>query len=511
MSDLHDPKLATESGANAKADARAAAGGGAPPPRTLSGTHSTQESILQRRMTLSDLVEVNSFREVMRSFADLYRVGIKVFDAEGGKLVDVRVGASTFDAYLFEFPSTRQASTRLITSLKNDPFDSRNGLDIPRVVNCFNGLRYVVMPIAYEGDTLGRLIFGPYRPNSTDGPSDELLQLEPKLDRERLVELMAPIRQAPDELVAKVLQQMQRVVEVILFTSYRAVLTSQMHIESVTASYNELQDKNRTLREANDRLQELDKMKSNFLATVSHELRKPLTSVIGYSEMLLEGMAGALNDEQREYVSTIMEKGESLLGLISQILDLSRIESGNLRVHYSTFELRDILKAASTSVLPQAQKKKLNLEVKVPDDLAPYRGDREKIGQVAVNLLGNAVKFTPEGGTVTLQADVWEGQRKHPKTTGTDEFGGDALFGVETEKFVRIVVQDSGVGIPAEKTERVFERFFQVDNSSTREYGGTGLGLSICKNFIDAHQGDIWCDSDTGKGAKFTILLPLNP
>jgi signal transduction histidine kinase len=281
-----------------------------------------------------------------------------------------------------------------------------------------------------------------------------------------------------------------------------------MHIESVTSSYHELQDKARTLREQNDRLQELDKLKSNFLATVSHELRTPLTSVIGYSEMLLEGMAGAMNDEQRDYVRTIMDKGESLLSMISQILDLSRIESGNLRLVITDFNVREVLRAALTSVVPQCQKKGIHLETHIGEDLPFLKGDREKIGQVVVNLLGNASKFTPAGGRIKLSADRFTGPRRARSTDKADH-GAGQLFDLADESFVRIVVEDTGIGIPQDKLDRIFERFFQVDNSSTREFGGTGLGLSIVKSFIDAHGGDIRVDSETGKGSRFTVLLPV--
>lgn len=466
------------------------------------------ESVLQKSISLAELVELESFREVMKSFADLYRVGVKVFDAEGTKLVDVRVGNGGFCGYLWEHGSTRQACTKLVTGLKNDAFDEQQGKEVPRVVDCFSGLRYVVLPIAYEGDLMGRLIFGPYMPGVQGRPSEQLYKIEPALDRTKLEDLVVPVRKAPDDVVSKVLVQIQRVVEVILFTSYRALLTSQMHIESVTASYHELQDKNRVLKEANERLQELDKLKSNFLATVSHELRTPLTSVIGYSEMLLEGMAGGLNDEQRDYVRTIMEKGESLLSLISQILDLSRIESGNLRLNVVDFNVREVLKAATTSVLPQCQKKGIMLEVQVQDDLPFYKGDRDKIGQVVVNLLGNASKFTPQGGRITLKADRFVGPRR-AKHVESDDHGAAHLFDLAEEQFLRVVVEDTGIGIPSDKVEKVFERFFQVDNSSTREFGGTGLGLSIVKSFVDAHNGTVQVESEPGRGSRFTVLLPI--
>ncbi|MFZ9885942.1 MAG: ATP-binding protein [Myxococcota bacterium] len=461
-------------------------------------------SILQKEITLAELVDADSFVEVMRSFAELYRVGLKVFDAEGTKLVDVRVGNGPFCGYLYEYGESRQACTRLVSALKNEDFSSYGPSDKPSLISCFTGLRYVILPICYEGDVMGRLIFGPYAPVGLSQPDEELYRIEPRLNREKSAELMQAVRHAPDDVVAKSLEQLQRVIEVILFTSYRALLTSQMHIESVTGSYRELQEKARTLREANERLQELDKLKSNFLATVSHELRTPLTSVIGYSEMLLEGMAGELNEEQREYVGTIMEKGETLLGLIGQILDVSRVESGNLRMHIAEVDLQEVLRRASTSVVPQAAKKEIALDFAIEPHLKSFPADGEKIGQVLVNLLGNAVKFTPQGGTVRLRADYQLGGRRTP--VAADE--ADDLFGGDDERFVRIVVEDTGVGIPADKCEAVFDRFFQVDNTSTREFGGTGLGLSIVKSFVEGHGGDVWCESDTGKGAKFTILLP---
>jgi two-component system sensor histidine kinase BarA len=469
---------------------------------------SVDDSVLQKKIALVDLIEQESFRDVMAAFADLYRVGVKVFDTGGNKLVDIRVGNTAFCGYLWEHGGTRQACTRLVMGLKNDPFETKDGIEIPRLVDCFSGLRYVVVPLHYEGDLMGRLIFGPYMPQALPSPSEQIYQISPSVDRKKAETLVEPVRRAPDDLIAKLLQQVQKVVEVLVFTSYRSLLTQQMHIESVTASYNELEEKNRTLKEQNVRLQELDKLKSNFLATVSHELRTPLTSVIGYSEMLLEGMAGQMNDEQREYVKTIMEKGESLLALISQILDLSRIESGNLRLNVTDFALREVLKAATTSIIPQAAKKSITVDINVADDLPYIKGDRDKIGQIVVNLLGNSVKFTPQGGKITLRSARWTGPRRTPVKTSDD--GAAALFDLKEEAFVRIDVVDTGVGIPPEKIEKVFERFFQVDNSSTREFGGTGLGLSIVKSFVEAHKGEIFVESDVGKGSTFSVLLPLD-
>jgi signal transduction histidine kinase len=346
-------------------------------------------------------------------------------------------------------------------------------------------------------------------PHTSPGPSEQIYQLEGRVERRQVDQLVQPIRRAPDDLVSKVVGQMQKIVEVILHTSFKQVLTSQMHIESVTSTFQAIEEKNARLQEQNERLKELDKLKSNFLATVSHELRTPLTSVIGYSEMLLEGLAGGLNDEQRDYVKTIMDKGESLLGLITQILDLSRVESGNLRLHVADFDPVPVIAGATTSIIPQCNKKKITLDVKVAPSLPLLRGDKEKVGQVLVNLLGNAVKFTPVGGRIDLEVDLWVGPRRsnpgHPDIAPDS----DSIFSLPHEDFLRVVVVDSGVGIPQDKLDSIFDRFFQVDSSSTREFGGTGLGLSIVKSFVDAHRGEITVDSTVGVGSRFVLLLPL--
>jgi two-component system, NarL family, sensor histidine kinase BarA len=460
----------------------------------------SRSSIVNRRLALNDLLELASFREIIASFCDMYRVGAKVLDHNGNKLVDVRVGNGPFCGYLWEFGATRQACTRIVTGLKNDAFETSDGVEVPRIVDCFSGLRYVVIPLHYDGDVMGRLIFGPYMPHGQPGPSEQIYRIEGKVERRRADVLVETVRRAPDDFVSKVLAHLHQVVEIVIFTSARQLMTSQMHIESVTHSYADMQEKNRRLQEQNERLTEVDRLKSNFLATVSHELRTPLTSVIGYSEMILEGMAGPINDEQRDYVKTIMEKGESLLQMITQLLDLSRIESGNLRLTQSDFDVGAVLRSATTSIVPQCTKKDIKLHIEVPSGLPYIHGDRDKVGQVVVNLLGNAVKFTPNGGAITLSASVVTGARE-----GADE---NDMFALREQQFIEIVVKDTGIGIPTDKLGSVFERFFQVDNSSTREYGGTGLGLSIVKSFVDAHGGTIRAESKVGEGSSFIVRLP---
>jgi signal transduction histidine kinase len=282
-----------------------------------------------------------------------------------------------------------------------------------------------------------------------------------------------------------------------VFSAHKVHVTSRLHIASVQESYRELHTKNSKLEESYRRLRELDQLKSNFLATVSHELRTPLTSIIGYSEMLSEGLAGSLTEEQLEYVRTIMDKGESLLGLITSLLDLTKIEAGKLRLQTGPFDLAETIQAAASSVHPQAIKKGLSLEVNIPQGLQRPELDQEKVRQMLVNLLGNAVKFTPKGGRITLRA----GKAPRPPASSTGRFDSP-------DEYFALVVEDTGIGIASDQQERIFDTFYQVDGSSTREYGGAGLGLSIVRSYVEAHGGEVLVESEPGKGSRFTIILP---
>jgi two-component system, NarL family, sensor histidine kinase BarA len=463
------------------------------------------------RVELSSMLEPESFGEVIKTFSDLHRVGIKIFDSNNNPISDVRVGTGSYCGHLFEYPKTRKMCTQLVTSLKHDRFSSESGEEQPRIVNCFSGLRYVVLPLLYESDLVGRLVFGPFRPTEQPDLPEQLFQIESKLPQEKTRTLHEDIARMANHDVSRVLRQLQKTIEVILFSGYRSMLTSQMHIESVSASHRQLQKQNRHLAETNNKLQELDRMKSNFLATVSHELRTPLTSVIGYSEMLVEGIAGDLNEEQMEFVQTIMTKGESLLTLITQLLDITQLDMGTLKFSKSSYEISDVVNEAYTSVLPQYLKKNVQLTMKHDPDLPSLFGDSPKIVQIFVNLLGNSIKFTPDGGSVSIRASKYSRSREDPSSSqeSQPEITGSALFDLPTEEFVLVQVTDTGIGFPEDQKEKIFDRFFQVDNSSTRQFGGAGLGLSIVKNILDAHRGEISVDSVVNQGSRFSVLLPV--
>jgi signal transduction histidine kinase len=276
-----------------------------------------------------------------------------------------------------------------------------------------------------------------------------------------------------------------------------------MHMASVQESFRELTEKNKKLQEAYERLKELDRLKSNFLATVSHELRTPLTSIIGYSEMILEGIAGEINDEQREFLSTIHEKGEQLLELIKSLLDLSKLESGTMSLRRAETDCGKLAEQVVSTLTPAARKRGVVLEAQIGQDLPILFADAGRLRQVLNNLTENALKFTPEGGTVSIGV-----QRVLLESAEVGGFGS-ALMATAERPAIEFSVRDSGIGIPPEQRDRVFDAFYQVDNSSTREVGGTGLGLSIVKRLVDAHDGTIRVEGNEPQGTAFIVTLPI--
>jgi two-component system, NarL family, sensor histidine kinase BarA len=239
------------------------------------------------------------------------------------------------------------------------------------------------------------------------------------------------------------------------------------------------------------------------LATVSHELRTPLTSIIGYSEMLVEGLAGELTKEQREFVQTIRDKGDQLLSLIKGLLDLSKLESGTMSLRKNHVDVAALVKDVVATMAPTARKKEVELAFEVERGLPAIWADAERLRQVLLNLTENAIKFTPVSGSVRLTA----------KITGMDaQNGGDAggmvLLGARRTG-VEMRVADSGIGIPEAERGRVFDAFYQVDSSSTREAGGTGLGLSIVKRLVDGHDGSVRIEANQPRGAVFVVTIPV--
>jgi len=443
-------------------------------------------SIMDRTPSLAELVEPALLLELCQTFSDLYRVGVRILDRTGRQLVDVDKGRA-LTAILFENAEARRMLVKFIADLKR--IELAPAEDAVRE-ETICGTRYLLMPIVYEHTVFGTLVCGPYLPqNPRPLISSPLAR---GLDVPALAAERKNLRSFAEASLKSRLTFLLRSLDVACHTGYRALLTSNMHLESITKSYNDLTTANQALRErnealatTNEQLRELDGLKSNFLATVSHELRTPLTAVIGYGEMLREEMAGPINDEQREYVDTIVERGKNLLHLISGILDISKIERDADVLALSEVNLETLVEDVLSTVRPQAIKGNVKLASQIDGVAQVLPLDHYKIRQSLVNLLGNAVKFTPPNGQVSLSVSP-------------------------SHEAVLFTVRDSGIGMAPSELEKIFEAFYQVDNTSTRKYGGTGLGLSIVKHFIDAHGGQIGVSSAPGQGSTFTLTIPID-
>jgi signal transduction histidine kinase/ActR/RegA family two-component response regulator len=256
--------------------------------------------------------------------------------------------------------------------------------------------------------------------------------------------------------------------------------------EEVEAARTELEQRAKALEGANARLKELDRLKSQFLANMSHELRTPLNSVIGFSEVLIDGLMGEMPPEQKECVENILLSGEHLMALINDVLDLSKIEAGHMTLVPEPLDVKGLIGDVEKTVEPMFKEKSQALMIDCRDDLPTLTADRVRLRQILLNLLSNAHKFTPENGEITLSCSL------------TD----DATMGFS--------VIDTGIGIRPEDQEIIFEEFRQADGTAAREVEGTGLGLAISKRLVEMHNGSIWLESDYGKGTTFSFLLPLD-
>jgi Amt family ammonium transporter len=267
-----------------------------------------------------------------------------------------------------------------------------------------------------------------------------------------------------------------------------------------------LKDKNQELMAANKKLQGLDKLKSDFLSMATHELKTPLSIIRGYNRMLLSESVGSLNDKQREYLSECKESCDRLINLINTMLDLSKIEAGKIEINRLPDNLAYCIDETCRNMQHLFQKKQLTLSREFDHDIPIFPFDRERISQVMMNLLGNALKFTMPPGKVTIAVS----------TLSQKELSGLRVF--EEEKrhtldsvngtYVLVSVKDTGIGISKEQQKLVFMEFKQFARSGDKKEG-TGLGLAICKKIIESHGGRIWVESSENQGSNFSYILPM--
>ena len=465
-------------------------------PRSSRPNLPPNEDILDARLRLEDLVDRGALDELCKSFHALFGIPVRIYSSEGMLLADVQ-SEHELCAYVNTTGEGRKACGATVSAVKGREPDESGDVLHP----CFTGADYRIIALEYDARRIGRLVIGPYLPASvTDAPAS-LLKVDKDIDASRAKNLLLRMPRAKTETISRIGTHLKSALDLILFSGHKALLTSQMHLLSVRESYRQLEEKTSKLQEAYDRLKELDRLKSNFLATVSHELRTPLTSIIGYSEMLSEGLAGELQPEQSEFVKTIHEKGEQLLGLIMGLLDLSKLESGTMAMKKRGAQIIPVLNEVVSTLTPNARKKNITLKIDANEPLCELRADPERLRQVFLNLTENAIKFTPIGGSITLRASTID------STDDADGADGFALL-APTQVRLEVRVLDTGIGIPARERVKVFDPFYQVDSSSTREYGGTGLGLSIVKRLVEAHGGTVTIEDNTPQGTVFVVSIP---
>jgi signal transduction histidine kinase len=273
-------------------------------------------------------------------------------------------------------------------------------------------------------------------------------------------------------------EELDRAIAAMVVQLQTALQTSNRRLED------RVRERTVELSHALERLSELNQLKADFVANISHELRTPMTHIVGYIDLLADDTFGPVSPQQREALETLHRAAERLNGLIDDLIQFSDTSRGGITLNVQSVSLRDMIQEMLSRMMSKAQRGNVRIEIQLPSDLPPVHADGRKITWVISQLVDNGIKFTPSGGKVTLRA------------------GG-------ASDRVWVTVEDTGVGIPASRMNELFEPFHQLDGSITRRQGGTGMGLYLCKQIVEAHGSKITLQSKEGSGSVFLFDLPI--
>ncbi|HHB90136.1 MAG TPA: sensor histidine kinase, partial [Anaerolineae bacterium] len=303
-------------------------------------------------------------------------------------------------------------------------------------------------------------------------PPPDGAPLPERLRQEPIYELLNEIRESPDG---------SRMQEIELAPRGSDQLRTYQALATPLVVGNALQGIATVLRDITTQ-KELERMKSNFLSVVSHELRTPLHAIKGFVNIILMGKTGPVTEIQRDFLETVQEQTNNLQRLIDDLLEFSRLESGRVTLRLQPVDIPVVIEAVVEKLILSAQSAGVSLVNHTPEDIPTIMADPWRLEQVVTNLVDNAIKFTPAGGSVTVAAE-------------------------DVGDYIQVSVSDTGIGIPHEQQERIFDRFYQVDSGANRQYKGTGLGLTICRHIVEHHRGRIWVESEPGQGATFYFTV----
>ncbi|RMH50845.1 MAG: response regulator [Zetaproteobacteria bacterium] len=361
---------------------------------------------------------------------------------------------------------------RILNSRKpfpvEDATDPAAGFSRNEILEREGVVSLVAVPLVLDDTTVGILYVDDFKPRSFDAEQLRLLSLlagqaAHSIQKERLIRELRASKEAMERLNEELEERIMA--------------------------------RTRELRMANEELVRASQAKSQFISNMSHELRTPLTSINGFSELLLDELFGPINEQQRTYLENILSSGNHLLELINGILDMAKIESGRMGLDLDRLDVRRVIEDVGRVLQGFATKAGVKLEFQVDDDVPYMLIDRTKFKQILYNLCSNAIKFSPEGGAVTVRASVEEAPG-----VGDD---GEAL------RMLHVSVEDQGIGIAAKDIERIFNPFEQVESHHARRFEGTGLGLTLTRRLVELHGGTIGVTSEPGKGSCFYFDLPI--
>jgi PAS domain S-box-containing protein len=327
-------------------------------------------------------------------------------------------------------------------------------------------------------------LFGYTRDEAVGRDIDDMVAARPDLYREaKERSAIAAGGREPGRVLTQRTRKDGTLVDVDVVSAPVFVAGEQVGYFAIYSDVSDLQARTRELAEKSAELEVASKHKSDFLANMSHELRTPLNAIVGFSQVLKEKLFGPVNEKQDEYLDDILSSADHLLELINDILDLSKVEAGQVELERGLFSLREALERGVVMVRERALKNGVALELELDPSIDLVEGDERRIRQVVFNLLSNAVKFTPSGGRVDVSAAQENGE-------------------------VVVCVTDTGPGISHEDQARIFEEFQQARDTNGERPEGTGLGLALSKSLVELHGGRIWVESEPGKGSSFTFTLP---